>query len=58
MISYRLKNGKEGNLTDPAVLRVFYARIYFYENKHEKNSRQRSSTPNPRRSQARGVEAR
>jgi hypothetical protein len=58
MISYRLKNGKEGNLTDPAVLRVFYARLYFYENKHEKNSRQRSSTPTPRPNQARRMEAR
>jgi hypothetical protein len=58
MISYRLKNGKEGNLTDPAILRVFYARLYFYdENKHEKNSRQRSSAPTPP-SQAWRMEAR
>lgn len=27
MISYRLRNGKTGNLTDPSFLRVFYARI-------------------------------
>jgi hypothetical protein len=32
MISYRLGNGKEGNINDPRALLVFYTRI-FYEDK-------------------------
>jgi hypothetical protein len=32
MISYRLRNGKEGNIDDPQALLVFYTRV-FYEDK-------------------------
>jgi hypothetical protein len=32
MISYRLANGKEGNINDPRALLVFYTRIW-YEDK-------------------------
>lgn len=37
MISY-LVNGKDGEITDPHVLRIFYTRLYYYyENKVKKN---------------------
>jgi hypothetical protein len=29
MISYRLKNGKSGEITDPRILRLFWSRMYY-----------------------------
>lgn len=29
MVSYRLSNGKEGNITDPEALRCFWTRVYY-----------------------------
>ena len=29
MISYRLNNGKTGNITDPRILRTFYTRLHY-----------------------------
>jgi hypothetical protein len=45
MISY-LVNGKDGEITDPHLLRIFYTRLYYHENKADKNPRA------PRRPQA------
>lgn len=43
-ISYRLRNGKEGNITDPEALRTFYFRLF-----HGQKTKTQKEEPRPRR---------
>jgi hypothetical protein len=54
MSSYLLRNGKSGNIDDPAALRAFYTILYYYGQTKTKTHREAWRRPPTQRSSTQG----